>query len=215
MNGTAVGRLPRLVALVIAAAFVLGACGGDESDDSGISAAGSTPEAPLPPGDVESLAAIYDPLVEQYDVRFTRGALVDLDEGYLESPTGTHLALYVEPVDDESYTTAEYIEGMYEITELTAIHAFETWSGLESYDICQEPWQSEDSSLTPFPLTQIDITREVYETFDWENGTLPELLDHIDEDPDSRWLVSPSLINTPEFQEINGQRTVETSQWGQ
>lgn len=196
----------RAIWLLLAVVLALGAaCGGDEPERSGASADAS-PDEPLPPNDLEALAAIYDPLVEPYGVRITRAALIDRDEGYLESDTGTHLALYVEPVDDEAYTTAAYVEGMYEITELTANHAFGTWPSLESYDICQEPWQSEDSGLTPFPVTQIDLTRQSAEDFEWESSDLPGLLDHIDGDAESRWIVSPALTGSPEFQDVNQHR---------
>ncbi len=195
--------------IVIALLLVLGAaCADDSTDDQGQTTNPTETTEALPPPDRDGLAAIYDPLVEPYGVKITRAALIDREEGYIESATGTHLALYVEPVDDEAYSTAEYVEGMYELTELTAIHAFGTWSELESYDICQEPWQSEDSSLTPFPVTQIDLTREASEAFDWDSGNLPGLLDHIDGDEDSRWVVSPTLTSSPEFQDVNQQRAV-------
>lgn len=197
--------------LVVAVVLVFGAaCGSDEPEGSGAST-DPNPAEPLPPNDVDELAAIYDPLIEQYGVQITRGALIDRGEGYLESDSGTHLALYVEPIDDEGYSTAAYVEGMYDITELTAIHAFESWSSLESYDICQEPWQNEDSSVTPFPLTQIDLTRDSAESFDWGSGDLPALLDHIDDDAESRWVVSPELTGSPDFQDVVEQRAANAA----
>ena len=154
----------RLVAVgVVFAAFALTACGSDDA------ASPATSEQPtLPPNDVEALAEILDPVVEPLGLHLTRGALIDLDVSYEVSDDGTHLALYVEPTDD--FTLDDYVDGIGSVTAMITPLVFERWSGLESYDICQEPPTADDPSDEPFPATQVNLTRVQYDAIEWDGA---------------------------------------------
>jgi hypothetical protein len=53
---------------------------------------------------------------------------------------------------------------------------FDRWTGLESFDICQEPhtWLG---GGTPPAVTLFDIDRDTAESLDWDTVTLGELID--------------------------------------
>jgi hypothetical protein len=161
-----------------------------------------TDDPTLPPNDVAQLKAIFDPLVEPYGLHLTRGALIDLSDGYVPSDTGTHLALYVEPTDDEAYTEADYIDGIWDLTALVTPLVFDTWSGLATYDICQEPRQSDDPAYEPFPVTQVELSREAAEGYDFETGDLPSLVNYLLSTKGTRLLVGPDLKDTEAYQAV-------------
>jgi hypothetical protein len=208
----------RLAGAALAAllAVATAACGDDTASSSSTEPPDetSTPEAPsttgadpaseFPPNDVAALKAIFDPLVEPLGVRLTRGVVVDRTDGWEVSDTGTHLALYVEPVDDEAYTVDDYVENIYAIAEAVIPQVFEPHPGILTFDICQEPYQAEDDRYEPFPATQIEMTREQADAFDWAGGDLPELLTllHTEEgarihtDRDVQW--SPAYVDALE-----------------
>ena len=105
----------------------------------------------------------------------TRGALIDIsNDQYVPSNDGRHLALYVEPIAD--YTTEQYVDGFWTISALITPDVFARWPQLESYDICQEPLPSVDDKPEPFPITQINLTRQAAAEIDWEGGDLVDLL---------------------------------------
>lgn len=138
-------------------AGLLTACGDDSGED-----AVPVSDDGLPDLDDEGMIELFDPMVEDLDVVFTRAALIDRSGGgYERSPDGTHLALYVEPTGD--YTTAQYVDGIAELTNILTPYVYEQFPGLESYDVCQEPLGAEDSSSEPPPVTQVEIDRETFE----------------------------------------------------
>lgn len=199
----------RLAGAALAASLFVGAaaCGDDDdatdaaptTEPSGAEttpteAGGTTSE--FPPNDVATLKAIFDPLLEPLGVRLTRGVVVDRTEGWEVSDTGTHLALYVEPVDDATYTTDDYVEGIYTVGAAVIDEVFAPWPGIETFDICQEPYQTDDDRYEPFPRTQIEMTRAQADAFDWENSDLPELL---------------ALLHTEEGARIQTDRDVQWS----
>ncbi|OWY58783.1 hypothetical protein B7486_78115, partial [cyanobacterium TDX16] len=104
-------RSPRTLVLAPAVlALLLGgvACG-DDTDDApggGDGEGAIAPEASaddFPPTTFEELAEVYDPMFEEHDLVLTRGETIDRTDGQYEpSPTGTHLALYVEPTGDQT-----------------------------------------------------------------------------------------------------------------
>jgi hypothetical protein len=141
---------------------------------------------------VGSLRRLYDPVLEPMGLRLTRGALIDTsNDQYTPSNDGTHLALYVEPTGD--YTDAQYLDGFWTVTALITPDVFARWSGLESYDICQEPLPSVDDKPEPFPITQINLTRDAAATVDWENGDLVDLLVVSRTNPDVKVVVNREL----------------------
>lgn len=194
---TPTGRHPRrrvgavaLVAVVALAPVGLLACGDDAGTSApttmpGGGASGSTganealppvDEAQaLPPVDVTTMRRFYEPLFAPMGLELTRVALIDRsDGGYDPSPTGTHLALYVEPT--RAFTDDEFVANLWDLTAAVTPDVFARWSGIESYDICQEPNPGEDDRPEPFPVTQIDVTRQAAAQVDWTTGDLTELL---------------------------------------
>jgi hypothetical protein len=139
-----------VVLVVTSFATAVVACG-DDSDE--------VEPTPRPENDFEALAEIFDPIVEPMGLELTRGSLVDLEGTYEESDTGNHMALYVEPINDD-YTTEDYVNAISELTnELTSM-IFEQYTAIDSYDICQEPPPDENDDEAPPPVTQVFITRD-------------------------------------------------------
>jgi hypothetical protein len=179
------------VAVTLTALAIPLACGGasDSDSDSATSSADSdqrasetgNPALPppdgaqrLPPNDIAYLRRLYDPVLEPMGVRITYGGLSDPARAYAEDNNGTHLALYVEPTG--SYSTEQYVDGLWTISALMTPDVFARWPELLSFDVCQEPRPGEDDSDKPPPVTQILLTREQSQTIDWENGDLVDLL---------------------------------------
>ncbi len=151
------------------AAVVLAACGSDGDDAS--TAPTSPPDTSstegsvvlpeptttngldgeLPPVEATDLEPLLGPRLAELGLVLTnRGGLIDTRNGqYLQSPNGNHVALYVEPVGD--YTNDQFIDGIYEVTLLSAPTIFERWPAIESYDICQEPRAEDDPATRPGP----------------------------------------------------------------
>jgi hypothetical protein len=135
-------------------------------------AATTSVAAALPPHTYEGLAPLLDPLVAPLGFRITRAALVDL-ETYESSPTGTHLAVYAEPLaaqDAEAVAAAT--------VPLAAVFlpgGFLRWPGLESFDICQEPYEAAAGTTAP-PDTVLDLSRDTALAIDWEEVNLADLL---------------------------------------
>jgi hypothetical protein len=196
-------RSRRAVAAVAATgALIIAGCGSDTSSTSDAvstttaAVANGLPaydaEQQLPPNDIGSLRRLYDPVLEPLGVRLTRGALIDIsNDQYVPSNDGRHLALYVEPIGD--YTTEQYVEGFWSISALVTPDVFARWPQLESYDICQEPLPSVDDDPEPFPITQINLTREAAATVDWEGGDLVDLLLVSRTNPDVKVVVNREL----------------------
>lgn len=163
-------RTLRTTAIPVALAVALGACGyeGPPASTEATSEAESSPDAG-PPGDADALAELVDPLVEDLGLHFTRGSLTIRDEGYVPSPDGDHLALYVEPIDETSYDADDYAEAIGTLAAAVTPFVFDTYGALNSYDICQEPPPAIDDSEAPAPYTQIDLSRDQYERVDWSS----------------------------------------------
>lgn len=192
----------RAALALLAVTLLLGACGTDSDDVSGSAAptAEAVASEAFPPNDFVELAEIFNPMVEPLGLRLTRGALIDRsDNGYQESDEGTHLALYVEPIDEGEWATEDYVAGVYDLTAIVTPYVFETWSEVESYDICQEPPNSEDASPEPFPETQIEITRAFDASFDWDTGNIVSLLAAEIGDDGARVVVGRSVRDHPDY----------------
>jgi hypothetical protein len=197
----------RSCALIVTAllfALTLAGCGDDSDDGVSAGSDGSvtaeTTADDFPPSDFEQLAAIYDPMLEEHDLVLTRGEVIDRTDGQYEpSPTGTHLALYVEPTGDQ--TNQEYLDLLVEITATVTPQVYEEWGSIESYDICQEPLTSEDDAEEPIPVTQVEITREAAAGIDFTTLDLPELLaiSNLQADPPVRVYADPRLKALPDW----------------
>jgi hypothetical protein len=152
-----------------------------------------------PAGDEASLEALLNPLVEDLGVRFTRGALVERAPGtYEASATGNHLALYVAPT--QPFTDEEFVVNLWAIARVVTPHVFANFSGVNSYDICQEPYSEGPREGIPPPITQIDIDRTTSDGVDWVNGSLADLITLLAE-PDIEFTmrVDQGLQQAPSF----------------
>lgn len=194
-------RLRHLLLAPVLAALLVGAmaCG---SDDEGSSADGEiSPEATadsFPPSAFDELAEVYDPMLEEHDLVLTRAEVIDRTDGrYEPSPTGTHLALYVEPTGSQS--NEEYLDLLVLLTAEITPQVFLEYGSIESYDICQEPLPSEDSSPEPIPVTQVEITRAAAADIDFGALDLPGLLAmaNIEANPPVRVYADPRLKALP------------------
>ncbi|MFQ5948620.1 MAG: hypothetical protein ACE5KX_07160 [Acidimicrobiia bacterium] len=173
----------RLISLVL----LLAACRGGASsgtDDAGTTSAPAATESatttapatastvteataatePLPPPDRASLVEIFGAMVEPMGLRITRASLVDRAD-FERSPTGTHLALYVEPIGD--FTADQYAQHIVPLAQVFLPLVFDRWPGLESFDVCQEPPPEVDDSPVPPSVTVVEVTRQQAEAIDW------------------------------------------------
>jgi hypothetical protein len=144
---------------------------------------GATPARRLPPADRDTLARIFDPMLEELGLRTTRARLQSLRD-YEETPRGRHLAIYVEPIDD-SFTNADYVSAYTELAQVFLPLVFNRWKGLKSFDVCQEPLNSLDPREEPPPLTQILVSRKGVRFVKWRHVTLTELLSVSDANAES------------------------------
>lgn len=186
----------------------LAACGGDgdkgadeDLDPSELTTTTQAePEGALPPPGALDLEPIYIDQLADLGLRLTdRGGLIDRSGGgYEPSPTGRHLALYVEPVEER--TNAEYVEGIRDVGVIFA-DVFERWPGLESYDVCQEPFDAEVSNgEEPLPVTQIELTKPQAEAIDWEAMSVTDVVRASTTEPPGLALrVSAALARDPDY----------------
>lgn len=156
------------------------------------------PTQALPPDDVTTMRRFYEPLLDPMGLTLTRAALIDRSNGgYDPSPTGTHLALYVEPA--RPLTDDEFVANLWDLSAAVTPDLFARWAGLESYDICQEPNPGEDDRPEPFPVTQIDLTREAAGRVEWSTGDLTDLLVAARTVPDLKVRVERQLRESPSY----------------
>lgn len=102
-----------------------------------------------------------------------RATLIDL-ETYEESPEATHLAVYLTPLAAKS--PDEYASELVPVARVFLPAVFDTWPGLESFDVCQEPFEFEGDSPPP-GLTVLEVDRAAAEAIDWTTLDLAGLLD--------------------------------------
>ncbi len=126
----------------------------------------------LPPHDFARLQPLLEPLIAPLGFRLTRAALVSSDT-YETSTTGTHLAVYVEPL--EAHTADEVAAAIAPVAAAFLPFVFHEWLGLESFDVCQEPYSVEDGSVPP-ANSVLDVGREAALAFDWAGADLAALL---------------------------------------
>jgi hypothetical protein len=127
----------------------------------------------LPPSTRDELARMFDPALSKLGLRTTRATLQDL-ETYESSPTGTHLALYVEPIDVAGADDAFYLDRIASTSRIFLPKVFKRWSDVESFDVCMEP--AENPSPAPPPVTQLLVVRKAAKKIDWKHADLAALL---------------------------------------
>jgi len=127
----------------------------------------------LPPATQGQLEAIFGPRVAPLGLRVTRGGLAD-PVSRKPSPTGRHLALYVEPTS--AWSNAQFLESVAQLGRAVVPFAFGRWGGLSSVDVCQEPSPGVDDRPEPASVTILDANREGAAAVDWERADLTSLL---------------------------------------
>ena len=160
--------IPRPLLLLAVVALGLAACGDDAADEA--------PAAASRPADLDDVRAVFADDLADLGLQLTdRGGVLERD-GYVESTTGTHLALYVEPIDE--YSDDQYAEGILTTARLLGPEILRRWDALESFDVCQEQpgTTTVDGEPDLAPHTQLDMTRAQVEALDWDTLTLAELL---------------------------------------
>ena len=201
--------------LVVALAAYLAAGAAACGDDGGAEGApvppasssdSTEPDGELPPPGALDLEPLYGEALAAVGMQLTdRGGTIDRsDGGYVPSPDGTHLALYVEPIDDDR-SPQEYIDGILDVA-LVFSDVYDRWPGLETYDVCQEPADPEGIlGPEPLPVTQIELTRAQSDAIDWESVTVEDLVHGSLADPPQLALrVSAELAADPAYQAIAG-----------
>ena len=171
-----------LVTAGSAVAGVVAACGSDGGDPSAQTVPTTTrpePAGTLPTNDEAELISIFDPLLEPVGLRTTRAGLYDLSQGFVRDDQGTHLALYADPIDPdgEGWDTARYIEAVVPGMAAVTPFIFDTWSGIESMDLCQEPPHREAPEPEPPIVTQVALGRSDSAAIDWERARLADLME--------------------------------------
>lgn len=202
----------RWLALLVVVLLGTGAaaCGDDDGAEGAprmpdpASTTTDPPAGSLPPQDAVDLEEIYGDALAELGLRLTpRGGLIDRsDGGYVSSPTGRHLALYVEPVGEDR-TPEEYIEGIRTVA-LVFSDVFERWPALETYDVCQEPPDPDgDQGEEPPPVTQIELTKDESAAIDWDEVSVVDLVRGSLASPRELALrVSPQLAQDPAYEAI-------------
>jgi hypothetical protein len=147
--------------------------------------------AGLPPRTFDGLTAIYQPMVEPYGMRLTRGAVIRL-------PTGPHLQLYVEPTGT-AISSQDYLDRVVALTKLTAPDIFASYSGVATFDICQEPPPGVDDRVDPVPITVVFLTRGQVERVSWDTVTLKALRQVVNDLPGGRLEVSDTVQQLNEW----------------
>jgi hypothetical protein len=156
----------RRVLTVMLVATATGACGGREL---------TLRSEPYPPNDLRRLARIFDPKLEPMGLRLVRGAVIDRGDGrYEPSDTGSHLALYVEPFG--SVSTDRYISNIVPLTRVFVPEVFDRWTGLKTFDICQEPLAFVNDDPEPPPVSQVFVHRGPVSDLDWDAMDLEDLI---------------------------------------
>jgi hypothetical protein len=186
---------PRAFVALLLALALAAACSSDDSEPA--------VDEHLPPNDFEQLAEMFDDELEPLGLRMTRGALVDTSDGYEESDTGRHLAVYVEPTGE--YTTADYVDGIVPSAQVFLPEVFERWDRLETFDVCQEPLPGADDRKEPPPVTQLYVSSEEADAIAWETVRLAELVAAAEPARrEYRLYVSPAVTSDPAFTEASG-----------
>lgn len=165
--------------------------GNEVADTAPPGATEPTDAAPavLPNNDKAELRAIFDPIYAPLGLAVTRIGLFDLDGGYVPDDAGTHLAIYVQPIDDAEWTIDRYVEMLVPGTAVAAPFVFAEWSGLQTMDVCQEPPQAEAPEEVPLVVTQVVLSRADSALIPWDTATLADLLAAALRSPDSARVV--------------------------
>lgn len=161
---------------------LLAACGDDDGDPVAqavpSTTATSTPTE-LPTNDEDELKALFAPLFEPIGQRVTRIGLYDLSQGFVRDDEGTHLAIYTDPLEPTGagWDTERYIQACVDGVQACTPFIFDTWAGIETMDVCQEPPQEDAPEPEPPIVTQVQMGRADYRRIEsWDELTLTDLM---------------------------------------
>ena len=127
----------------------------------------------------------------------------------MASPTGRHLALYVEPIDPER-SMQEYYDGILDVA-LVFSDVYDRWPLLETYDVCQEPADPDGAQGDePLPVTQIELTRAESDAIDWDSVTVEDLV-RAAEDDQLNLRVSREMAAFPKYAALLDDGSGQTS----
>jgi hypothetical protein len=129
---------------------------------------GAAPAEGEPPGDFESLAALFGPGLDGAGLDLTRASVAQLE-------TGPHVALYgVPPAGEDG--PSDYLARLVPSVAAAGAVAFDGFSAVQSFDICQEPTATSGEESPP-PVTVVVLTRAQWESVpDWTEASLVDLL---------------------------------------
>jgi hypothetical protein len=205
-----------VVALAVTLAAGAAACGEDDgatgvnSTVSGkdLSTTITVDPDTLPPPKALDLEPIYGDALAAIGMKLTdRGGLIDRSGGgYVASPTGQHLAMYVEPIGDR--TMQEYLDGILDVAVIFS-DLYDRWPGLQTYDVCQEPPDPDgNQDPEPLPVTQIELSRAQSDAIDWDHATVQSLIEGSQADPPALVLrVSSEMAAEPGYQALASEPT--------
>lgn len=158
-----------MVLIVTAAVATVGVATHDAS-------AGINPKPlDLPPFARDDIAKLFEDRLAALGLRTTRALLQDRGS-YQPSPSGTHLALYVEPIDPADVDVASRIDTIVPLARVFLPKVFRRWRDLESFDVCQEAAATTPAGTVPPPITQLALVRKAATEIDWANADLTDLV---------------------------------------
>ncbi|MDZ7676905.1 MAG: hypothetical protein U5K30_17795 [Acidimicrobiales bacterium] len=168
---------------------LLAACGDDDGDPAAQTVPSTTTTSeptPLPTNDEDELKEMFEPLFEPIGQRVTRIGLYDLSQGFVRDDEGDHLAIYTDPIDPagEGWDAERYIAACVDGVRASTPFIFDTWPGIATMDVCQEPPQEEAPEPEPPIVTQVQMSRADYNLIDsWDDLTLTDLMVAKDRSP--------------------------------
>jgi len=190
-----------IAALVVALAAVSAACGDDNGAEGEPTPPTTVEPGSLPPPKAHDLEALYGKALADVGMQLTdRGGLIDRSGGgYVASPTGRHLALYVEPIGPER-TMEQYYDGILGVARVFS-DIYDRWPLLETYDVCQEPPDPDGTQdPEPLPVTQIELDRAQSDAIDWDSVTVEDLIRGSQQEPPTIVLrVGTEMVEYPPY----------------
>ncbi len=164
----------------VVSAGLVTACGDDDADRASQVPSSTETSTPtdLPANDEDALKDLFDPFFEPLGQQVTRVGLYDLSSGFDLSDTGDHIAIYVEPIDPdgEGWDAARYIDSCAPGMAACTPFIFDTWSGVNTMDLCQEPPQADAPEPEPPIVTQLQLSRADSGFIDWDTVELADLM---------------------------------------
>jgi hypothetical protein len=127
----------------------------------------------LPPDDEASIAQLFDAALAPLGLHVSRASL-EQPPRYTPNPRGRHLAVYTLPTG--VYTSADYLANVTRVAQVFLPKVFRRWSGLESFDVCQEPLPALNPDPEAPPITRLFVTRAGAARVDWSRVTAAQLL---------------------------------------